>query len=69
MPSSVVFMTNGVYVSNSDGVDPDFTLFTGQDFLETTEPYVRTDFVGFRDTREATVEGYITGMTQGNYIS
>jgi 5-formaminoimidazole-4-carboxamide-1-beta-D-ribofuranosyl 5'-monophosphate synthetase len=69
MPSSVVFMTNGVYVLNSEGVEPNFTLFTGEEFIEKTEPYVRTDFVGFQDTTEATIEGYITGMSQGNYIS
>jgi hypothetical protein len=57
MPSSVVFMTNGVYVTNSEGVVPNFTLFTGEDFIETTKPLVRTDFVGFRDTTEATIEG------------
>lgn len=50
-PSSVVFMTNGVHVLSSEGVDPNFTLFTGEDFKEKTEPYVSTDFVGFPSSR------------------
>ncbi|EFX63302.1 hypothetical protein DAPPUDRAFT_328595 [Daphnia pulex] len=48
---------------HSEGVEPNFTLFTGEEFMEKTQPYVQTDFVGFPYSREATVEGYVTGMT------
>jgi hypothetical protein len=51
---------------NSEGVEPNFTLFTGEEFMEKTKPHVPTDFVGFPTSREATVEGYVSGMTKGN---
>lgn len=50
------------------GVVPNFSLSTGDELIEKTQPYVMgNNFVGFTYSNEPTVEGYVTGMAIGNF--
>ncbi len=69
MPSSVVCMANGVHVVEGKSVDPNFTMFIGEELIDKTQPFVPTDFLGFPYSTEPTVKRYVTVMTKGNLIS
>jgi hypothetical protein len=57
-------MANGVHVVEGEGVDSNFTMFTGEELIDKTQPFVSTDFLGFPYSTEPTVEGYVTGTTR-----
>jgi hypothetical protein len=61
-------MANGVEVVQGKGVVPNFSIFTGDELIEKTQPYVMgNNFVGFPYSNEPTVEGYVTRMAIGNF--
>jgi hypothetical protein len=61
-------MANGVHVVEGKGVEPNFTMFTDEELIDKTRPFLPTYFLGFPYSTEPTVEGYVTGMTKGNLI-
>jgi hypothetical protein len=63
-PSSVVFIANGVHVFEGKGVEPNFTMFTDEELIDKTRPFLPTYFLGFPYSTEPPLNS--GGICYGN---
>jgi hypothetical protein len=68
-PASVFFISYGVEIGNTSvdrGVIEKFTMFSGEEMLEKAKYVMREEVTNLPHSKEANINGYITGMISGN---